>query len=84
MLKEEALSNGYCAHCAAYHERAGFNCGVGMGLPENVECRLPQETILSFRAEWGLEGAIKRSASSDSFGDVDQMKKKRGRKKKWQ
>ena len=82
MTKEEALSKGYCAHCAAYHPNAGFNCGVGMGLEENVVCRLPQETVLSFRAEFGLEGAIKRSASSDSFGDRDEMKKKRGRKRK--
>jgi len=82
LLKEEALSNGYCAHCAAYHPNAGFNCGVGMGLAENVQCRLPQETVLSFRAEFGLEGAIKRSSSSDSFGDRDEMKKKRGRKRK--
>jgi hypothetical protein len=53
-----------------------------MGLEENVVCRLPQEAILRFKGEFGLEGAIKRSISSDSFGDVDQMKKKRGRKRK--
>lgn len=82
MTKEEALKKGYCKHCAAYHPSAGFNCGVGMGLDENVACRLPQEVVLRFRAEFGLEGAIKRSASSDSFGDVDKMKKKRGRKRK--
>jgi hypothetical protein len=80
--KEEALSKGYCEHCTAYHPNAGFNCGVGMGLTENVVCRLPQEAVLRFKGEFGLEGATKRSISSDSFGDVDQMKKKRGRKRK--
>jgi hypothetical protein len=82
LLKEEALNNGFCEHCAAYHTKAGFNCGVGMGLAENVVCRLPQEAVLRFRAEFGLEGATKRSESSDSFGDADKMKKKRGRKRK--
>jgi hypothetical protein len=53
-----------------------------MGLTENVVCRLPQEAVLRFKGEFGLEGATKRSISSDSFGDVDQMKKKRGRKRK--
>jgi hypothetical protein len=80
--KEEALASGYCAHCAAYHPNAGFNCGVGMGLPDNVECRLPQEAVLRFKGEFGLEGAVRRSISSDSFGDRDEMKKKRGRKRK--
>jgi hypothetical protein len=53
-----------------------------MGLEENVECRLPYEAELRWKGEFGLKGATKRSISSDSFGDVDQMKKKRGRKRK--
>jgi hypothetical protein len=53
-----------------------------MGLPENVECRLPQEAVLRFKGEFGLEGTIKRSSSTDSFGNRDEMKKKRGRKRK--
>ena len=82
MTKEEALTKGYCKQCAAYHLIAGFNCGVGMGLAENVECRLPREAVLRWRGEFGLEGATMRSNSNDSFGDRDQTKKKRGRKRK--
>jgi hypothetical protein len=80
MNKQEAFTKGYCPHCAAYHVKAGFNCGVGMGLTDNVECRLPDEAVSRWKGEFGLEGTTQRHHGE--FGDVDLMKKKRGRANK--
>ncbi|GAF98870.1 unnamed protein product [marine sediment metagenome] len=81
MTKEEAEHKGYCKHCAAWGHERGCRYGVAKAFPTD-ECGLTAETVVRWKGEFGLEGEIQRSPSRDSFGDVDLMKKKRGRKAK--
>lgn len=82
MTKREALQKGYCQHCAAYHEKHLWRCGITRSTKLRTDCILQPETIERWRGEWGLEGETQRSPSRESFGDADLMKKKKGRKPK--
>ena len=79
MTKDDALKYGYCKRCAGY-ATGRWLCGVGLGLKDNSSCRMPQEAQERFKAEWGLQGETRRYIKTE-FGDRDQMKKKRRKRK---
>lgn len=79
MTRDEALSIGYCKHCAAYGGDRQWRCGVTQVIKRH-ECILPAEAVERWKGEHGLSGAVRRS--SGKFGDRELMKKKRGRKEK--
>lgn len=65
-----------------YDIKPGANYTIGeTGYDDGPICILPDDVQERFRAEWGLEGETQRHTKA-AFGDRDQMKKKRGRKKK--